>query len=319
VYSLVSAPVLGFDLARRPGGARTARLLAAGLTLTAADLPTLATAHEGSDEDGRDEARLVLSATELARPGLGSLVAAALQDGTPPACVPLTGRAPRLETLETAPIGSLDALLRCVRHDVLDWTWARPAAHDGQPAVQKENAARAATVLCDAVAATYLPDALTPRQRRCMTAPWFVASRRLGLRHRVGLDGVADPGLSLGPRDAAVRRLLERLRTLDAADRSSLLAAAGPSLRPPSDWAQAVHEASWAVHLSDRVRAAAAVQLLGVVALDAAGVPAAECAYGTWNVVSGALQATVVADLVGEQILSTLLHPVLSRLGLPSR
>jgi hypothetical protein len=31
------------------------------------------------------------------------------------------------------------------------------------------------------------------------------------------------------------------------------------------------------------------------------------------------LQATVVADLVGEQILSTLLHPVLSRLGLPSR
>ena len=42
MYSLVSAPVLGFDLTRLSGGSATAEVLLRGLRLQASDLPVLA-------------------------------------------------------------------------------------------------------------------------------------------------------------------------------------------------------------------------------------------------------------------------------------
>jgi hypothetical protein len=42
MYSLVSAPVLGFDLTRLGGGSATAEVLLRGLRLSVGDLPVLA-------------------------------------------------------------------------------------------------------------------------------------------------------------------------------------------------------------------------------------------------------------------------------------
>ncbi|MDP9398185.1 MAG: hypothetical protein M3P96_10355, partial [Actinomycetota bacterium] len=51
MYSLVSTPVLGFDLVRLPGGHRVAAVLRRALALAPEDLPVLAAAHD--DGPGR--------------------------------------------------------------------------------------------------------------------------------------------------------------------------------------------------------------------------------------------------------------------------
>ena len=71
---------------------------------------------------------------------------------------------------------------------------------------------------------------------------------------------------------------------------------------PCGGWSGAVHSASWAAYLSDRVRTAAAAQLLLVQALDNGVVPVAERAGGVWNLLSGAVQALVVRDLLDKKL-----------------
>jgi hypothetical protein len=80
-----------------------------------------------------------------------------------------------------------------------------------------------------------------------------------------------------------------------------------------------VHDASWAVHLSGRVRAAAAAQLLAVEAVRDAGLSLADSAGGVWNLLSGAVQASVVEDLLADEAADLLAAPVRSALGLPGR
>jgi hypothetical protein len=62
VYTLVNAPVLGFDLARRDGGHLVADVIVRSLCLTAEDIPALAAAHR--DDAGRDSAWLELAVEE---------------------------------------------------------------------------------------------------------------------------------------------------------------------------------------------------------------------------------------------------------------
>jgi hypothetical protein len=85
--------------------------------------------------------------------------------------------------------------------------------------------------------------------------------------------------------------------------------------RARQDWATAMHSASWAVHLSGRVRAAAAAQLQLVVAVHDAGVPVADLAAGCWNALSGAVQALLVSDLVDRETGERLLEPYLAGFG----
>jgi hypothetical protein len=61
-----------------------------------------------------------------------------------------------------------------------------------------------------------------------------------------------------------------------------------------------VHNASWAAHLSGRTRAAAAAQMQAVIAVQRGGFSAQECAAGAWNLVSGAVHAMIVADLLAD-------------------
>ncbi|WP_432978836.1 hypothetical protein [Dactylosporangium sp. CA-233914] len=215
--------------------------------------------------------------------------------------------------IERAPLGTLDGLLHCLRYDVLDWTWGkRPAQQSTMPAPhartprqrQSPVASKATGVLSDAAAAAYLRELLSDESRRRLSAPWTSALRNLAEREH-----------DLGPQAADVHRLLSRVGTLTSSDMRSLNKVTDSARPGLSDWAPAVHSASWAVFLSGRVRSGAAAQLMLVQALDRSGVPVADRAGGVWNLLSGAVQALMVRDLLDSATARRLLDPYFTALG----
>jgi hypothetical protein len=285
MYSLVSAPVLGFDLTRLGGGSAAAEVLLRALALRADDLPVLA--GQLPDEDLRGPLWVDVSSAARQQPTLRGL--AGLPEGE------------LIAQVEAAPVGSVDALLRCLRYDVLSWTWRG----QGRAARQDPDAERATSVLCDAAVASYLRDLLPPLTRRRLAAPWVAAIRRLP----------PSPPLDLGPHHGAVNALLGRLRTVGPAELDRLSRAVNDTGGKPTGWSTAVHSASWAAYLSDRVRTAAAAQLLLVQAVDVGAVPRSVRAGGVWNLLSGAVQALVVRDLLDAATAHRLLTPVIAALG----
>jgi hypothetical protein len=108
---------------------------------------------------------------------------------------------------------------------------------------------------------------------------------------------------------------LSRVRALSPAQLHRLGAAAEATRRNAGGWAPAVHAASWAVYVSERVRAAAAAQLMLVQAVEDAGIPVADRAGGVWNLLSGAVQAMVVRDLLAAETVARLVDPMLVALS----
>jgi hypothetical protein len=155
------------------------------------------------------------------------------------------------------------------------------------------------------VVSAYLRDQLPPEVRRGLAGAWVAAVRRLP----------ANPPIDLGPHHYAVTSLMERVRTVSSADVARMLRAADDSRRQPSGWSTAAHSASWAAHLSGRIRTAAAAQLLLVQAVDTGAVPLADRAGGVWNLLSGAVQALVVRDLLDTSTAHRLLAPAIAALG----
>ena len=299
MYSLVSASILGFDLTRLPGGTAVAEVLLRGLSLTESDLDILGSAR--LDTWDRLELWQEVDRAAGRQPTMQEVTAAAgVEDGADPARV--------LAVLERVPIGSMDGLLHCVRHDLLDWTWQRQPGQSqpGGPGVpeQSESASRACAVLCDAVVAAYLRDLLPARTRRRLAAGWLTAARWLPARRP-----------DLGPQQAAVAAMLDRLRAAGTNGLVRLARGSEVSRRKPSDWATAVHRASWAVYVSGRVRAAAAAQLMLVKAVDDAGIPVADRAAGVWNLLSGTVQGLVVRDALDVETAERLLAPYLRAMG----
>jgi hypothetical protein len=288
VFSLVSAPVLGFDLIRRDGGHRVAAVLRRALTVGPDDLPQLAAVHQ---EDG-DRAAAWLAVSAAPADSLRDIGGALdIREGA--------AGARALRQLARAPIGTLDGLLTCVRTDVFGWTWRTV----DDLSVQDELPARAVAVVCDAVAGCYAGPDVADEHRRRLAGPWSQAVRRLPERP-----------MDLGPSAADAAGLLTRARHLSPADLAALRTAAERSGRG-LEWATAVHEASWAVHLADRIRPAAAAQFALVESLQAAGLPLADAAAGTWNLLSGALQAVLVRDLLAADTTHRLLAPVIQAIG----
>jgi hypothetical protein len=74
-------------------------------------------------------------------------------------------------------------------------------------------------------------------------------------------------------------------------------------------WAPAMHQATWALSLTDRLRLACDAQLAGVIAFRRAGFEARDAAYGVWNAVSGVLQASAVGDVLPAADADVLLRP----------
>jgi hypothetical protein len=285
MYSLVSAPVLGFDLTRLPGGSATAEVLLRGLRLTADDLPVLA--EHVPDEDVRGPLWVAVESAARQVPSLRQI-----SDDDP---------AGTLAVVERAPIGSVDELLTCIRYDVLSWTWTGA----GNQARQSDAAAGAAALLCDAAVASYLRGHLDDDTRRRLGAGWVRAMRNLP----------GGPPVDLGPHHYAVSALLDKIRSARPADRARLMQTADQTRRTASGWSPAVHSASWAAYLSDRVRTAAAAQMLLVQAIDTADIPVADRAGGVWNTLSGGVQALVVRDLLDTATAHRLLTPVVAALG----
>jgi hypothetical protein len=285
MYSLVSAPVLGFDLTRLSGGSATAEVMLRGLRLQAADLPLLA--ERLPDEGVRGPLWVEVESAARRMPSLKGMG----KDDP----------AGNLALVERAPIGTVDSLLTCLRYDVMSWTWQG----QGRDAQQSEAAAAATALLCDAAVASYLREVLDAESRRRLGAGWVAAMRKVPV----------GPPIDLGPHHYAVSSLLDRLRSLGSKDLSRLSASAEDARRNTGGWSPAVHSASWAAYLSDRVRTAAAAQMLLVQAVDTAAIPLADRAGGVWNMLSGAVQALVVRDLLDTSTAHRLLAPVVAALG----
>lgn len=285
MYSLVSAPVLGFDLTRLGGGSATAEVFLRGLRLGPGDLSILA--ERLPHEDIRGPLWVDVESAARRLPSLKSLA----KDDP----------AGALALVERAPIGSVDSLLTCIRYDVMAWTWHGT----GREAKQTDAAASATALLCDAAVASYLREVLSESTRRMLGAGWVSAIRKLP----------AGAPIDLGPHHYAVSALLDRLRGLRSRDLTRLTASAEDARRNAGGWSPAVHSASWAAYLSDRVRTAAAAQMLLVQAVDTAGIPLADRAGGVWNMLSGAVQALVVRDLLDTATAHRLLAPVVAALG----
>ena len=285
MYSLVSAPVLGFDLTRLGGGSATAEVLLRALRLSVGDLPLLA--ERLPDEGVRGPLWVEVESAARRMPTLKG--------------IKTDDPASSLALVERAPIGSVDSLLTCLRYDVMAWTWHGK----GRDATQSETAASATGLLCDAAVASYLRDVLDDTTRRMLGAGWVSALRKLP----------AGKPIDLGPHHYAISALLDRLRSLRPNDLTRLLQSAEDARRNAGGWSPAVHSASWAAYLSDRVRTAAAAQMLLVQAIDTAAIPLADRAGGVWNMLSGAVQALVVRDLLDTATAHRLLAPVVAALG----
>jgi hypothetical protein len=285
MYSLVSAPVLGFDLTRLGGGSATAEVLLRALRLGAMDLPVLA--ERLPDEGVRGPLWVEVEGAARRMPSLRNMT----KDDP----------AGALQLVERAPIGTVDSLLTCLRYDVMAWTWEGT----GRDARQSEQASAATALLCDAAVASYLRDILDETTRRMLGAGWVSALRKLP----------TGPPIDLGPHHYAVSALLDRLRSIGPNDVTRLVTSAEDARRTAGGWSPAVHSASWAAYLSDRVRTAAAAQMLLVQAVDTAAIPLADRAGGVWNMLSGAVQALVVRDLLDTATAHRLLSPVVAALG----
>lgn len=289
MYTLLGTSVLGFDLVRRPGGADVAAVLVDALALGADDLPVLAAARPSPLLSASDRASVV-HVTE------GSPLSSAL--GEMSRLVAAGRVSDALALIERAPMAGLDDLLRCVRTDVLDWAWT--ATREGTP--DRDTAEAAVAVVCDAVTAAYHVEQLRPGLRAQLAEPWVRSAPLLG---SAGVDG--------GPCQVEVEALLQRLATVDEQARTRLLET-GARLRAAGGWASSMHSATWAVHLTGRVRAAAAAQLRAVGVLAATGLSVTDAAAGIWNLVSGAVQAAVVNDLLDDDSHERLLAPVIDAL-----
>jgi hypothetical protein len=285
MYSLVSAPVLGFDLTRLGGGSATAEVMLRALRLGVGDLPVLA--ERLPDEGVRGPLWVEVESAARRMPSLKTMNA--------------DDPAGTLALVERAPIGSVDALLTCLRYDVMAWTWHGT----GRDAQQSEHAAAATALLCDAAVASYLREVLPESTRRMLGAGWVAALRKLP----------TGAPIDLGPHHYSVSALLDRLRSLRPNDLRRLVASAEDARRNAGGWSPAVHSASWAAYLSDRVRTAAAAQMLLVQAVDTGAIPLADRAGGVWNMLSGAVQALVVRDLLDTATAHRLLAPVVAALG----
>ena len=278
-YSMVGPTALGYDLARLPAGEHVATVVRTALRCTPRHLRRLSSHHPG---DVRRRA-LWEAMEDAAAP---ETMTSAIEGADRALGLALTGddaaSAAVLQRLEQAALGNLGALDRFLRHDLLDWTWS----HGPDGAVQDPHAARAADVLVDAAASAFCTEA-SARSRRRMATPYLVTG--LGL-----VDGSTETG------HEGVDRMLRELSRADAGTRQFWRGAVD-ELRPrTTEWAPAMHQATWALHLSDRLRLAVDAQMAALTAFRAAGFTPRDAAYGVWNALSGAVQATAIEDLLPE-------------------
>jgi hypothetical protein len=113
----------------------------------------------------------------------------------------------------------------------------------------------------------------------------------------------------LGPSTAELQEFLAGLQELDDAGRARWRLAVDEGRADHRPWANAMHEAAWAAHVSGRTRTLAAAQLHGVQAFLDGGFDLHDGAAGVWNAVAGCVQGIAMADLLDEASLAVLRAP----------
>lgn len=292
-YTLVSAATLGFDLVRLPAGRAVAGVLLSALQADDAELARMGAAHPARGLE-RDQ-RLVLAVRSrraremaVAVPHVRSAAAGARAAADRAAVL--------VEQLEQGTIGDAPTLERLVREDVLGSE--HPAAGLLDPALLAE----AADVLADAAIGYWAAGVLPPLVRRELTASYDGVAER---------SPVAGPEtLDLGAAGVELAAFLDGLRELDDAGRARWRAAVDEGRAERRPWATAMHEASWAAHVSGRTRVLATAQLYAVRAFLDGGFDRHDGAAGAWNAVAGCVQGIAMGDLLDEGALTVLRAPL---------
>jgi hypothetical protein len=287
-YSLVSAATLGFDLVRLPAGRSVAEVLLVGLAADAGDLSRIAAAHPARALE-REQRGVLAVRSRRAREMAVSVphVRDARAAGDRAAVL--------VAQLEQGTIGDAPTLERLLRDDVLG------PEHPAAAVVDPDLLAEAADVLADAAVGFWAAGVLPPLVRRELTAAF---------------DRVTDAGpfaglasADLGPSGAELESFLAALSDLDDVGRARWRAAVDEGRAGHRPWAGAMHEASWAAHVSGRTRALAAAQLHAVQAFLDGGFDLHDGAGGVWNAVAGCVQGVVMADMLDGESLTVLRAP----------
>jgi hypothetical protein len=294
-YSLVSAATLGFDLVRLPAGRSVAEVLLAGMGADADALSAIAAAHPGRGLDREQRGVLAVRsrrAREMAA-GVPHVRGAAAAGDRASVLV---------EQLERGTIGDAPTLERLLRDDVLG------PEHAAATTLDPDERAQAADVLADAALGHWAAGVLPPLVRRELTGPFDrVLDHGLAMPPAVGAD--------LGAAGDDVAELLDAVRALEEDGRAAWRAAVDEGRADHRPWAAAMHEASWAAHVSGRTRVLAAAQLHAVQAFLDGGFGLSDGASGTWNALAGCVQGTAMADLLDESALTVLRAPWLRVTG----
>jgi hypothetical protein len=120
---------------------------------------------------------------------------------------------------------------------------------------------------------------------------------------------VALPSDAFGPQSATLRELVEQLARLGADDFARLEAAANTVRGAGVDWSRAMHGATWAAYLSGRLRPVARAHLVATRSLALAGITPLVAGCGVMRVVTAAVQAVSVADLLDAATYAELVAP----------
>jgi hypothetical protein len=288
-YSLVSAATLGFDLVRLPAGRSVAEVLLAGLGADAPALSAVAAAHPARGL-AREERGVLAVRSRRAREMAATVphMRSAATAGDRAAVL--------VAQLEQGTIGDAPTLERLLRDDVLG------REHSATGFLDADEMDEAADVLADAALGHWAAGVLPPLVRRELTGPFDRVLDR-------GVVGGAPIGGDLGPAAGELAELLDTLRGLDEGGRTAWRVAVDEVRADRRPWATAMHEASWAAHVSGRTRALAAAQLHAVQAFLDGGFSVSDGASGAWNAVSGCVQGTAMADLLDDASLAVLRAP----------
>jgi hypothetical protein len=198
--------------------------------------------------------------------------------------------------LEQGTIGDAPTLERLLREDILG------PEHVAVAQLGPEERDEVLDVLADAALGYWAAGVLPPLVRRELTGPFDRAVER-------GLLSAPVVGDDLGPAAAELAGLLDALRGLDDAGRAAWRTAVDEGRAEHRPWATAMHEASWAAHVSGRTRSLATAQLHAVQAFLDGGFDLHDGAAGAWNAVAGCVQGIAMADLLDEASLAVLRAP----------
>ncbi|TKJ22839.1 hypothetical protein [Blastococcus sp. CCUG 61487] len=157
-------------------------------------------------------------------------------------------------------------------------------------------------MLADAAVGYWAAGVLPPLVRRELTDAFDRSLERGDL-------AVPAAGADLGPAADDLAEFLAAIRELDQDGRAAWRAAVDERRGRHRPWAAAMHEASWAAHVSGRTRALAAAQLHAVQAFLDGGFDLHDGAAGVWNAVAGCVQGVAMGDLLDETSQAVLRAP----------